>query len=135
MIRAALSDMDVPAPDGQEETVILAQADAQADPPAQDAHALHEKLESAFSGPEDAGMEIPPHVFQSGFDNAVPQQAAALQDLNTRLDQLESGAELTELRDTMRAICEAISNLAVEAERGAIDADEKLRALTHSVHE
>ena len=131
MIRAALSDMDVPAPDGQEETVAPAQADA----PAQDAHALHEKLESVFSAPEDAGAEIPPRVFHSGFDNAIAQQAGALHDLNTRLDQLESGAELAELRDTMRAICEAISNLAVEAERGAIDADEKLKTLTHSVQE
>ena len=131
MIRAALSDMDVPAPDGQEENLVPAQADA----PAQDAHALHEKLESAFSAPEAAGTEIPPHIIQSGFDSAIAQQAAAFHGLNTRLDQLESGTELAELRDTMRAICEAISSLAVEAERGAIDAEEKLRTLTRSIHE
>ena len=129
MIRAALSDLDGPAPGRQEETV------AQADLLAQNARALHEKLESAFTGPEAADDEISPHIFQSGFDSAVAQQAAAFHDLNTRLNRLENSAELAELRDTMRAVCEAISSLAMEAERGAIDADEKLRTLTRSVHE
>jgi hypothetical protein len=131
MIRAAVSDVSVPVPGGHEEVSVSPQADA----PSQDARALHEKLEGTFSSsaPETA---VPPLAQppKSGFETAIAQQAATFHDLNMRLDRLEGGAELADLRETMREICEAISGLALEAERGANDLDEKFKALAHSIH-
>ena len=147
MILAALSDVNGVTPNVQDRTgpdqaapdqAVSNQAGVSAEVPAMDEassqgfRALQEKLETAFTPAKAGSNELPPRIFQSGFDSAAQQQVAAFQNLHTRIDRLESD-ELTDLRETMREICEAISGLALEAERGANETDEKIKALAESI--
>ena len=120
MMRAAQSD--APAPGEQE---VAAPEDASAE----GFRALHEKLESAFASPD----EFPPPAFQTPFNTGTRRQAAAFSDLYLRLEQLENSEELAHLRETMRQMCAAISGLAMEAERGASERDEKIEALAQTL--
>ena len=87
---------------------------------------MREKIETAF------GTDMPPRIFQSSFDAAIQQQTAAFHDLNSRIERLES-AEMMDLRDAMREICEAVANLALEHERNAKMADGKFTSLTDAL--
>ena len=87
---------------------------------------MREKIETAF------GADTTPKIFHSTFDAAIQQQTAAFHDLNSRIERLES-AEMMDLRDAMREICEAVANLAVETERNAKVADEKFTSLTDAL--
>ncbi len=123
-MRAALSDMNVPVADGREE---MAAAD---DASPEGLRSLHEKLEIAFP-PAEPSLPPPPFL-QSPFDASVQRQAALMGNFNNRIARLEDSAELSDLRGTMRDMCEAISGLAMEAERGANERDEKISALTYA---
>ncbi len=90
---------------------------------------LHEKLETAFT-PSDAGDT--PRIFQSGFDSAIRQQSAAFQELNSRIERLESDG-MVDLRSAMREICEAVAGLALEVERGASATDEKFQTFAETL--
>jgi chromosome segregation ATPase len=87
---------------------------------------MREKIETAF------GSDMPPKIFHSSFDAAIQQQTAAFHDLNTRLERLES-AELMDLRDAMREICEAVASLAQETDRNAKTGEQTFTALTDAL--
>ena len=102
--------------------------DASAEGP-EGVRSLHEKLETAFT-PSGAGDT--PRIFQSGFDSAIRQQSAAFQELNSRIERLESDG-MVDLRSAMREICEAVAGLALEVERGTSATDEKLQTLAETL--
>jgi chromosome segregation ATPase len=87
---------------------------------------MRDKIESAF------GSDMPPKIFHSSFDAAIQQQTAAFHDLNARLERLES-AEMMELRDAMREICEAVAGLAQETDRNAKTSEENVTSLTDAL--
>ncbi|HXS08011.1 MAG TPA: hypothetical protein VN723_14565 [Rhizomicrobium sp.] len=87
---------------------------------------MREKIETAF------GADMPPKIFHSSFDAAIQQQTAAFHDLNTRLERLES-AEMMDLRDAMREICEAVAGLAQETDRNAKTSEETFTSLTDAL--
>ena len=121
-MRAALSDASAA---GEPEVA------APEDVSAESLRALHEKLESAFSSPGD----LPPHAYQTPFNTGTQRQAAAFSDLYARLERLENSEEVSHLRETMRQMCSVISGLAMEAERGAGERDEKLEALAQQLQQ
>jgi chromosome segregation ATPase len=120
MMRAAQSDGPVSA---EQEAAAPEGASAEG------LRSLQEKLETAFAAPD----ELPPHILQTPFNTGTQRQAAAFGDLHTRLEQLENSEELADLRETMRQMCSAISGLALEAERGAGERDEKIETLAQSL--
>jgi chromosome segregation ATPase len=124
MMQAALPDAAAPAPGGQE-TSDLISADA-----AKGLRSLHEKIEDAFMLP-DAGAS--PVVVTLPFRAGAERQAAAIGEMDARLERLESGTELAELRETMREMCSAISGLAAESERSANERDDKISDLAHAL--
>lgn len=121
MMRAALSDAAAP---GEQEAAAAPEGAS-----TEDFRSLQEKLESAFPSSD----EIPPRALQTPFNTGTQRQAAALGDLYARLEKLEDSEELEHLRETMRQMCGAISGLAMEAERGASERDEKITALAQAL--
>ena len=92
-------------------------------------HALHEKLENAFTTGQ---AELPPKIYQSGFDAAVRQQTAAFHDLSARVERLEDSGQIEDLRNALREMCEILSGLTAEQERGAAERDAKLKSLAEA---
>jgi len=125
MMHAALSDAAAPAPGEQETDGPSAPEDA-----AQGLHSLHEKIETAFA---PGSEETPPLVVTLPFRAGVERQAAAIGEMDARLERLESGSELADLRETMREMCAAISGLAAESERSANERDDKISDLAHAL--
>ena len=87
---------------------------------------MRDKIETAF------GADMPPKIFHSSFDAAIQQQTAAFHELNTRLERLES-AEMMDLREAMREICEAVAGLAQETDRNAKISEETFTSLTDAL--
>src|ERR1700761_2531017 len=129
MIRAALSELNALVENRQDK--IATPATEPAKTPVKDegegVRSLRGKLESAFP-PSD----VPPRIFHSGFDTASQQQAAAFQDLNSRIERMES-AELADMRNATREMCEAMSGLALVTERGRRWNEERFKAFTASL--
>ena len=100
------------------------------EPPGGEVHTLHEKLENAFA-PSQA--ELPPKIYQSGFDAAVRQQTAAFHDLSARVEKLEDREEINDLRNALREMCEILSGLTAEQERAAAERDAKLQSLAEAM--
>lgn len=121
MMQAALPDAAAPAP-GEQDASGLISEDA-----AEGLRSLHEKIEDAFA----PSHEPPPMVLP--FRAAAERQAAAIGAMDARLERLESGTELAELRETMREMCAAISGLAAESERSAGERDDKIADLAHAL--
>ena len=118
-MRAALSD----APAAGEPEVA-----APEDGSAESLRALHEKLESAFSSPGD----LPPHAYQTPFDSGNPTPSrCAIVDLDGRQRAAGKQPGTCASAREMHAekICSVISGLAMEAERGANERDEKIASL------
>jgi chromosome segregation ATPase len=127
MNRAALSDGDGSPPLVEQPDDALLIAD---DASAETLRSLHEKIETAFA-PTD---ELPPDVPKSAFDAGTQRQAAIFANLDSRIARLEEGEETAHLRETIREVCNVISGLAMEAERGASERDEKIAALAAALH-
>ena len=87
---------------------------------------MREKIENAF------GTDMPPKIFHSSFDAAIQQQTAAFHELNTRLERLES-AEMMDMREAMREICEAVAGLAQETDRNAKSSEENFNSATDAL--
>ena len=125
MIRAALSDVSPP---------LVAEADAATlvadDASAESLRSLHAKIETAFATSDEPPLFTP----KSPFDAGTQRQAAAFGNLDTRIARLEEGAEIAHLRETLREVCNVISGLAMEAERGAGERDEKIAGLADALH-
>src|SRR6202012_5374259 len=130
MIRAALSELNALVENRQDKIAPPAtepgKTPVKDDASKEGARSLQGKLETAFT------TDTPPRIFHSGFDNASQQQAAAFHDLNNRLERMES-AELADMRNAMREMCEAMSGLALETERGTRQSEEKFKAFTDSL--
>jgi len=124
MIRAALSDVSPPLVERADDALLVAD-----DAAAETLRALHEKIETAFA-PAD---ELPPPAPRSPFDAGTQRQAAIFSNLDTRIARLEDGAEIAHLRETIREVCNVISGLAMEAERGASERDEKIAGLAEAL--
>lgn len=124
MIRAALSDESPPLVEPADGGMLVADEAS-----AESLRSLHEKIESAF-----AVADAPP-VFtpKSPFDAGTQRQAAAFGNLDSRIARLEDGAEIAHLRETIREVCNVISGLAMEAERGASERDEKIASLADAL--
>ena len=123
MSQTALSDVKPPVVE-QAEGLLPAMDDAAS------LRSLHEKLETAFALTEGP----PPVTYTSPFDSGTQRQAAAIVDLDGRLGRLETSPELAHLRETMREICSVISGLAMEAERGANERDDKIASLADALN-
>lgn len=133
MTRVALPDVTALSPADQAQTATPETGAAAVEPhetPTEDVHALHEKLESAFA-PDPA--ELPPKIYQSGFDAAIRQQTTAFQDLSARVERLEDSEEIQDLRNALREMCEILSGLTAEQERGAAERDARSTALAEAV--
>lgn len=126
MSRAALSDVSPPLVEQPDDALLVADEAS-----AESLRALHEKIETAFAS-EDALP--PPALPKSPFDAGTHRQAAIFSDLDSRIARLEEGAEIAHLRETIREICNVISGLAMEAERGASERDEKIAGLAEALH-
>lgn len=134
MIRAALSELnalvenrqDKAAAPAMEPAKLSAQNSGPDDASIEGARSLQGKLENAFVS------DMPPRIFHSGFDSAAQQQAAAFHDLSNRVERMES-AELADMRNAMRELCEAMSGLALETERGTRQSEEKFKAFSESL--
>lgn len=124
MIRAALSDVSPPLVERPDDALLVADAAA-----SETLRSLHEKIETAFA-PSD---ELPPPAPRSPFDAGTQRQAAIFSNLDSRIARLEDGAEVAHLRETIREICNVISGLAMEAERGASERDEKIAGLADAL--
>ena len=124
MIRAALSDESPPLVERADSGMLVADEAS-----AESLRSLHEKIETAF-----AAADAPP-VFapKSPFDAGTQRQAAVFGNLDSRIARLEDGAEIEHLRETIREVCNVISGLAMEAERGAGERDEKIAALAEAL--
>jgi chromosome segregation ATPase len=124
MIRAALSDVSPPLVGPADDALLVADEAS-----AESLRSLHEKIESAF-----ATSDAPPTFTPtSPFDAGTQRQAAIFGNLDTRIARLEDGAELKHLRETIREVCNVISGLAMEAERGASERDEKIANLADAL--
>jgi chromosome segregation ATPase len=133
MTTVALPDVKALPLTEQTETAILENGDSAAErhePAGGEVHTLHEKLENAFA-PSQA--ELPPKIYQSGFDAAVRQQTAAFHDLSARVEKLEDRAEIEDLRNALREMCEILSGLTTEQERGAAERDANLKSLAEAM--
>jgi len=124
MIRAALSDVSPPLVEQPDDALLVAD-----DAAAETLRSLHEKIETAFAPPG----ELPPAPPRSPFDAGTQRQAAIFGNLDTRIARLEDGAEIAHLRETIREVCNVISGLAMEAERGASERDEKIAGLADAL--
>ncbi len=124
MIRAALSDVSPPLVDEADAAMLVAD-----DASAESLRSLHEKIETAF-----ATTDEPPHFApKSPFDAGTQRQAAAIGNLDSRIARLEEGKDIAHLRETVREVCNVISGLAMEAERGAGERDEKIAGLADAL--
>lgn len=123
MMQAALPDAAAPAPEGQDANDLISESAAEG------LRSLHEKIEDAFAASEDR----PSQVVVLPFRAAAERQAAAIGEMDARLERLENGAELAELRETMREMCAVIAGLAAQSERGANVRDEKISDLAHAL--
>jgi hypothetical protein len=124
MSRAALSDVSPPLVEAGDSAMLVAD-----DVSAESLRSLHEKIETAF-----ASSEAPPTFTpKSPFDAGTQRQAAAFGYLDSRIARLEDGAEIKHLRETIREVCSVISGLAMEAERGAGERDEKIASLADAL--
>ncbi|HEY4274284.1 MAG TPA: hypothetical protein VGM68_02285 [Rhizomicrobium sp.] len=124
-MHAALSDAATPAPSEQATDGSPVMEDT-----AQTLHALQEKIETAFAPDAE---QTPPLVLSFPFRAGVERQAAVIGEMDARLERLENGTDLADLRETMREMCAAISGLAVESERSANDRDDKISDLAHTL--
>jgi hypothetical protein len=131
MSRAAVSDVSPPLANGAGDPLLVADEAS-----AESLRSLHEKIETAFASAD----ELPPAPPRSPFDPGTQRQAAIFSDLDQRIARLEEGTEIAHLRETIRQVCNVISGLAMEAERGAMETergtserDEKIAALAQSL--
>lgn len=124
MSRAAVSDVSPPLVDGADAALLVADEAS-----AESLRSLHEKIETAFASAD----EPPPAPSRSPFDPGTQRQAAIFSDLDQRIARLEEGAEIAHLRETLREVCNVISGLAMEAERGAGERDEKIAGLAQTL--
>jgi chromosome segregation ATPase len=125
MNRAALSDVSPPLVEQRDDALLVADEAS-----AESLRSLQEKIETAFALPD----ETPPLTPKSPFDAGTQRQAAIVGNLDARISRLEDGAEIAHLRETIRQVCNVISGLAMEQERGASERDEKIAALAQALH-
>lgn len=125
MNRAALSDVSPPLVEQRDDALLVADEAS-----AESLRSLQEKIETAFASPD----ETAPFTPKSPFDAGTQRHAAIVGNLDARISRLEDGAEIAHLRETIREVCNVISGLAMEQERGASERDEKLAALAQTLH-
>jgi len=96
----------------------------------QDAHGLHERLQSAFVPQSDADAKITAVDAAGAIAAATLRHGEAFGDFQDRLVQLENAPDIGPVQESVRDLCEALLNITIETKKTAAEADERFVSLS-----